>query len=119
MDLSNPTLKLMDTRASLRRDPRHSRALARRLTRELQTSLQADRQRRTEEAADLIYARLEDNDLKGSYEVLKRWYRHASDRPQKPLRQDLEKISTDWETLYTKETPPPPGGADSRTCRPV
>ena len=107
--ISEASLKLMDSRASLRRDPQHSRAEARRLTRQLNQSLKTDRNHRTEEAAEEIYARLEDNDLKGSYAVLKRWYRHASERPPKPSRQDLQKVSTEWETLYRKEDPTPPG----------
>ena len=112
--MSADTVRLIDTRAALRRNPRHNRNQARALTNQLKRSLQQDSRRRAEQAAEEIGALMDvgpdqQPDLKGSYEVLKRWYRHATARQPKPSRQDLTKISNDYAALYTKELPSPPG----------
>ena len=113
--LSQATLTLIDTRCSLRRNPRHDRAEARRLTRAINASINEDRKRRTEEAGMAIMALLDEEtaldkqaNAKAAYQILKRWYKHIGDRPPKPSRQDLQTVTAEFADLYTAETPSPP-----------
>ena len=45
----------------------------------------------------------------GAYAVLKRWYRHASTRVPNPSWMDMDKVRGDFQTLYQREEPHPPG----------
>jgi hypothetical protein len=107
--ISLATVQLIDTRATLRKNPSHHRRTARILTRRINTSLRHDQTTRAEEAGNLIYSNLQVGSLQQAFNVLKRWYRHATGRPPKPSREDLQDISNTWQTLYTKESPSPPG----------
>eukprot|EP00797_Seminavis_robusta_P003406 Sro1211_g252850.1 Reverse transcriptase (RNA-dependent DNA polymerase) (1066) ;mRNA; f:30706-34100 len=109
--LAPDTLKSMDTRCALRRNPKHDKTKARQLTREINRLIKRDRKRRTEEAGQRIQSHLEGptKNLQASYGELKRWYRHLGDRPPKPSRQDLQQIASDFTALYKAEEPTPPG----------
>ena len=109
--LSDNTIELMDARCSLRKNPRHSRADARRLTRAIATSLKADRKARTVAAGLAIQAALEgpQPSQRAAYQHLQKWYKFNSGRTFKPSRQDLESRTTAFATLYTAEDPSPPG----------
>ena len=109
--LSPNTIRLIDTRASLRRNKFHSRQQARLLTRQINQSLKEDRKARAEKAAQEIGACLSTDtpDLQGAWNIIKRWYRHASARQPNPSREDLHKVANDYAALYTAETPSPPG----------
>jgi exonuclease III len=114
--LSATTLQAIDARCSLRRNPHHNRAEARRLTRFVNASVKEDRKRRTEEAGNAISQLLDEaapldrqQNAKAAYAILQRWYKHHGDRPPKPSRQDLQTVTTEFADLYTKEDPSPPG----------
>ena len=98
---SAESLRLIDAGAALRRNPFHGQQQAQVLTCQIGSSLKVDRRRRAEVAATEIGQCLgnEQPDLKGAFDILKRWYRHASSRPPKPSRQDLQKISKECEAL--------------------
>jgi hypothetical protein len=109
--MSATTLRLIDTRAALRRNKHHSRQQARVLTGQIKQSLRLDWRRRAEDAAKAIGKCLhtEEPDLQKAWNILKRWYRHATARQPHPSREDLVTVSTEYETLYTAEMPSPPG----------
>jgi hypothetical protein len=109
--MSATTLRLMDTRAALCRNKHHSRQEARRLTRQIKQSLKADWRHRAEDTARAIGDCLhsEEPDLQQAWNILKRWYRHATARQPRPSRADLVTVSTEYATLYTAESPSPPG----------
>ncbi len=108
---SPKTIQLMDTRCALRRNPKHSRTLARQLTRETNASIKIDRPKRCEDAGARIAACFPDDhqesaDLQGAYNILQAWYKHSGDRPPKPSRQDLESRTEEFATPHAA-TPPP------------
>jgi len=109
--ITQPTLQLMDARCSLRRNPRHNRTEARRLSRAINARLKLDRKARTEQAGAAIQAALDgpEPNMRQSYKILQAWYKHHGDRPPKPSRTDLQTLTTQFRDLYTKETPCPPG----------
>ena len=107
--LSPSTIQLMDTRATLRRDPAHCRRRARTLTRQVKAAIKADRLQRAASAAAEIGTHLTSNNYQQAWNVCKRWYRPASSRPPTPSRQDLEATSRNFQALYTPEAPSPPG----------
>jgi hypothetical protein len=109
--MSDATIRLIDSRASLRRDPHHSWQRTRALTRQIKASLKLDRAKRVEDAAAAIAACMtpDNPDIQGAYTVLKRWYRHAAARPPKPSRENLNRVSANFHALYTCELPSPPG----------
>ena len=41
----------------------------------------------------------------GAYDILKRWYLHASMQAPNPSRTDMEKVREDFQTLYKREEP--------------
>lgn len=75
---------LMDTWCSLRRNPCHSRQLAWQLTRAIRHSLKIDHICHAKQAESLTEQYLEghgqEQDVQGAFDILKRWYRHASAR---------------------------------------
>lgn len=111
--ISEATLKLMDARSQLRKDPHHCRNRARTLTRQVRQGLKQDRQRRAERAATAIGECLSggpgDHDIQGAYNIIKAWYKHATKRQPHPSREDLQRVSTEFANLYHKEDPSPPG----------
>ena len=46
-----------------------------------------------------------DTDLCGTYSVIKHWYRHASARAPNPFRENMDKVTKDYYTLYQREDP--------------
>ena len=104
--ISDDTWKLVDSRAAMRRDPNLDRSAYRQLHREVKASVQRDRVRRTEAAAEDIGKKLDDEDVQGAWSRLKAWYKHAGDRPCAPSRADLKAVSDEYHALYEKESPP-------------
>jgi hypothetical protein len=105
--ISEATIKLMDTRCALRRDPQHDRTASRQLDRQIKSSLHDDRKKRTEEAGEAIETALKEDGFnqKKAYGILKAWYRHCGDRPPKPSRQDLESTANEFQALYSLKEP--------------
>eukprot|EP00978_Attheya_sp_CCMP212_P011677 scaffold28947_cov48-Attheya_sp.AAC.3 len=105
--ISDESWKLIDTRLAFRRAFGHDQAAIRRLTRQIQASLQADRKIRVEKAGDNVEALLqkEPPDLQGAWNALKGWYRVVGDRAPPPSWDTLEKVTAEREDLYRKETP--------------
>ena len=72
-----------------------------------------DSRRRAEKAETEIGAYMEPStggaDLRGAYGILKRWYQHASTRATNPSLTDMEKFGGEFQTLYQREEPHPPG----------
>ena len=87
--------------------------MARGITRSVLRSLMEDSRRRAEEAATEIGVCLESStggtDPCGSYTILKRWYWHASVRAPNPSRTDMDNFRGDFQNLYHREEPQPPG----------
>ena len=83
------------------------------LTRSIRQSLMADSLRQAEEAATSVGVCLEpstgENDPRGTYAIMKHWYWHASARAPNPFRTDMENVRKDFQTLYQREEPHPPG----------
>ena len=108
------SVRLIDARSALRRDPNHSRNRARELTRQIRASLKEDSKRRAEAAAAEIGSCTDvppgtQADLQGGFDVLKRWCEHSTGRQSKPSKADLNKVSNDFRVLYQQELPSPPG----------
>ena len=59
-----------------------------------------------QEAGTAIEAALASNDAKEAWNRLQTWYRQAEDRPPKPSRQDLGKVTDEYANLCTGSTPP-------------
>jgi hypothetical protein len=51
----------------------------------------------------------EELDLQQAWNILKRWYRHATAQQLQPSCADLITVSTEYALLYTEESPSPPG----------
>ena len=111
--MSPASIRLIEKRADLRRNPCHSQNVARGITRAIRRSLTTDYQRLAEEAATEIGTCLDPAtggvDPGGAYNILKRWYCNASARSPNPYRTDMEKVRGDFQTLYQREKPRPHG----------
>ena len=111
--MSPDSIRLTDKRAALHCNPRHNRNVARGVTRAVHRSLTEDSWRQAEEAATEIGTYLEPStggeDPCGAYTILKHWYRYASTQALNPSQTDMEKGKRDFQTLYKREDPHPPG----------
>ena len=100
------SIRLIYKRAALRQNSRHSRNVARGITRSVRQSLMEEYRRRAEEEATEIGACLEPSmrgaDPRGAYGIMRRWYRHASARDPKTSRTDMKKARGDFQTLYQR-----------------
>lgn len=103
--ISDATWLLVDQRSSLRRNINHDRSEARRLTRKIKASLKTDRKARVAAAGTAIEADLNAGKLREAWGKLKGWYKEASGRAPSPSRQDLDTVTAERITLYTREPP--------------
>jgi hypothetical protein len=99
--ISDTTWRLIDRRTTGRRQKSLTPENLRQLDQNIRRHLRADRKRRATDAGRDIEHRMRNNDLQGAWDVLKRWYRHASGRPPKPSRLDFAEVETIYGTLYT------------------
>ena len=104
--ISEDTWALVDRRSALRLSPGYSQAELRRLNRQVNASLKADRKRRVTKAGNAIEAALASKDVKAAWDKVKAWYRVAENRPPKPSREELSKVTEEYANLYTRSTPP-------------
>ena len=111
--MSSSTIKLVYECASLRSNPHHFRNVERTLTRAVQRSLLENSRQQSEKASLEIELRLEPStrytDLRGSYSVLKIWYRRMSTRAPNHSQADMDKVTKYYATLYQWKDPYPPG----------
>ena len=72
--------------------------------------MKLDRKRRAEKAAEEIGILLSGDapDLQGAFDILKRWYRHATAHQPKPSREDLIRVTDSFRQLYTAQPPTAP-----------
>jgi len=104
--ISDATWVLVDRRAALRRGGWLSQAASRRLGRQINSQLKADRQQRVEDVADKIEGHLAAGELAEAWGLAKGWYRSASERAPKPCRQTLARQTDEREELYGMVIPP-------------
>ena len=99
------SLRLIVSRAYQHRLPYHNWNVARTLKRSVQKALVVDNHHREDVVAEEIWACLKypqgtPSYLQGDYSVLKRWHQQESGRQTHPSRNDLEKVSGDYASLY-------------------
>ena len=104
--ISAGTWALIDQHAQARKCEFPDQALTRRLKRSIQSSLAEDRKQRTLKVGLEIEDLLAKKDAKGAWARIKSWYRQAGDRPPKPAREDLNRVSSEYRDLYTKVPSP-------------
>jgi hypothetical protein len=98
--ISSNTWKLIDSRASKTKNRSFLPGEQQRLSRRIQRALRRDRKRRTEKAGDDIEQHLQAGRLKTAWSVLQNWYRHTADRPPRPTRLDLRRVTDEYKSLY-------------------
>ena len=104
--ISDSTWKLVDARASLRRESPFNRTAYRQKDREVKAAIKADRTKRVDDAAEAIDTLLKDSNVQGAWNRAKAWYKHAGDRPVAPSKADLQQVSEEYRDLYRKVDPP-------------
>jgi hypothetical protein len=104
--ISDDTWKLIDARASKAKNRSFKPGEQQRLSRRIKRALARDRKQRTITAGKTIEHHLQQGRLQQAWNNLKHWYKHASDRPPKPTRLDLQTISNEYRTLYSQIQPP-------------
>jgi Reverse transcriptase (RNA-dependent DNA polymerase) len=105
--VSDCTWKLVDTRASLRRQNKNNSTLPQILqpiSQQIRKSLKRDRTRRTNEAGDDIEALLALNDIRAAWNRIRGWYQQANTRHTKPSLQDMDNIHATFTQLYATPT---------------
>jgi hypothetical protein len=104
--ISLETWELIDRKALLRRTGAYDNDMLKSLTQDIWRQLRRDRRERIRKVGDEIEGHLEQNRTKEAYGLLKRWYHKATGRPLKPTREDLDKVSDDFEHLFSHRPPP-------------
>ena len=104
--VSEQTWQLVDQRVMGKRDgsltPRNLKLLNSRIRR----SFRRDRLQRSVDAGTEIEARLVAGDIRGSWGLLKRWYKHSSGKAPKPSYTDFAELGTVYLALYSATQPP-------------
>ena len=101
--ISGTTWKSVDTLTSLRRERPTERAAIKHLQRQVRTSIKEDRKVRTAKAGERIEDLIVTGDLQTAWDEMKVFYREASDRPPKPSRIELGKVTAEYTALYEKQ----------------
>jgi hypothetical protein len=105
--ISKETWKLIDARESKSKSRSFQTGEQKRLSRRIKRSLNRDQKQRTRDPGNEIERNLKDGRLKKAWKILKHWwYKHYGDRPPKPTRQDLQKVSHEYRILYSNTQPP-------------
>ena len=103
--ISETTCKIWDARCILHRTQRNCQTESRRLKRQYLSSLNADRKRRTEEVGAKLQLLMTEGNIRGAYMEIHGWWREQGFRAPTPNREDLPKVSNDFQTLYTASPP--------------
>ena len=101
--ISEATWRTMDSLTSLRREEPTDRARIKLLHRQVRTSIKGDRKDRTARAGALIESLVDGGSLQEAWDEMKVFYREASDRPPKPSRIELGKVTAEYAALYTRQ----------------
>jgi hypothetical protein len=97
------TWRTMDSLTSLRREVPTDRARIKLLHRQVRTSIKEDRKVRTAKAGAIIEAHVNEGELQTAWDEMKVFYREASDRPPKPSRIELGKVTAEYAALYARQ----------------
>jgi hypothetical protein len=89
-------------------EPTYDNDMLKSITVDIRRQFRQDRRERARKLGAKIEEHLENNRPKEGYGLLKIWYHKATRRPLKPTREDLAKISDNFEQLFSQR-PPPPG----------
>ena len=107
--MSPKSIRLINKCASLRHNPRQNRNMERGLIKYVQKSLMLEYCRQAKKSTTAIGGFLEplagDIELRRTYALLKRWYRHTSAQAPNPYQTNVEKVSFFLQTLYKREEP--------------
>ena len=104
--ISGSTWRWSDRLTALRRLQPDDYATRRILQQRFRKSLKEDRARRTQLAGASIEGSLNAGEIKTAWGSLKVWYNHTGNRPPKPSREALDRVTQTWETLYQEEDAP-------------
>ena len=99
--VSSDTWNLVDQLATARREQRPP-DVWKRLQREVKAAFKADRLRRAQEAGATIESLHAQGEFKMAWAEFKGWYKTASDSPPKPSRVELDRITREYSSLYSK-----------------
>jgi hypothetical protein len=98
--ITNDTWKLIDAQTSKNKNRSFQPGERQRLSRRIKRALQRDCKQRTIKSGDEIEHNLQAGRLKTAWRVLQTWYKHTGDRPPRPTRLDLRKITNEYKELY-------------------
>jgi hypothetical protein len=76
------------------------------LTKDIRRRIRQDRCDTIRKTGDAMEEHIAQNRSKEAYGLLKRWYRNVTGKPLTPTREDLAKVSDDFELLFTRRPPP-------------
>jgi hypothetical protein len=76
------------------------------LTKDIRRRIRQDRCDTIRKTGDAMEEHIAQNRSKEAYGLLKRWYRNVTEKPLTPTREDLAKVSDDFELLFTRRPPP-------------
>jgi Reverse transcriptase (RNA-dependent DNA polymerase) len=104
--ISDRTYDLFRRKALARR--RRQTILAHQLSRQVQRSLQVDRQIRFDKVADEAQAHLAANNSRQAYQFLRNWYKTRKIKPPNPTPTDMDNLQNEYRELYTAVPPTAP-----------
>jgi len=100
--ISEGAWKLIATRASLLCSGKIRQAAARRMKREVQAALKADKTRLTAEVGETIVLELSSGNVQEAFRHLKGWYRSTSETQARPCHQTMERQTDEQVELYAE-----------------
>jgi hypothetical protein len=103
--ISSDTWRLIDSRASKTKSRSFLPGERQRLSRRIKQALHRDKKQRTIKAGEEIEQNLQSGRLKAAWNVLQNWYKHTGDRPPRPTRMDLRKLTNEYKDLYRATLP--------------
>ena len=100
--ISKGTWRLITKRTSLLRSRKIRQAAARRMKREVQAALKADKSRLTAKVGESIVSEFSQGNVQEAFRHLKGWYRAASETHAKPCHQTMEHQTDEQVELYAE-----------------
>jgi hypothetical protein len=99
--ISEAHCKIWDERCALHHTQRHCQAESRRLQRKYLASLNVDCKRHTEEVGAKLQTLMAEGNIRGAYMEINGWWKEWGGRAPTPNREDLPKVSNNFQVLYT------------------